>query len=569
MTAGKSQGSRWACVVVGALVLTVCVGAPQQPHVVRTVATQDQIRAAMNAEGKVTDPVPLLEYRTADTIGWFWTLSQAEGAAAASQHGMKPVPSRLGYLRRQAFPGSTPVYRLRGAQQAEYLLTASEHERQSLVDSGKFVQEGVLGHVAARRQTGTDALYRMSNGAERRVVPAARQSEFADRGYRIEQQLGYAWPVFHRAGAIYFGTFDRDGNQAMMARTEEIHHRPGDWWGGLRDFAGSGVPRNAWHWPGEDFTDREPAIGYYDDSRPDTLRKHVVQASGAGLRYFSFYWYWNPADGGAENYTEGLKAYMAATNRGQMDFNVVTCLHPWKDGTTALRLPAEQITKAADTIVDTYLSQPNYLRANDGRPVIGVCDARGIGGGDVDHIDVEDTRQFTDAIRERARARFGEEVLITVNGVPPVGAGFDGSDCLGQFDPSRSYRAYADNQRRFFSNFPGTLLRCATSDFDERPRIGIAIGDPGPDPAALRASFRWYDDADLTGFERVLAAVRADVAESARPSTVDNFVSLYAWNEWHEGGYIEPNRRDGCAYLNAVRRQLRLVTGNGCVATPS
>nr|WP_042191175.1 glycoside hydrolase family 99-like domain-containing protein [Kibdelosporangium sp. MJ126-NF4]CEL19889.1 hypothetical protein [Kibdelosporangium sp. MJ126-NF4]CTQ97113.1 hypothetical protein [Kibdelosporangium sp. MJ126-NF4] len=560
--------------VTGALALTLCVlaavfTAPQQRDVVNTAAAaQDVVRAAATAESKVTDPVPLLEFRTAEQAGWFWTLSHVEGAAAESQHGMTPQPTKLGYLRRQAFSGSQPVYRLRGKQKPDYLLTASERERRSLVDSGRFTEDGVLGHIAAKRQDGTEALYRMSNGTESRIVPVAKQAEFADRGYRIEQQLGYGWPVFHRTGAIYFGTFNRNTNQSLLAGVERVYHRKGDWWGGLRDFAGSGVTRNAWHWPDEDFTDREPAIGYYDDSRPDTLRKHITQASGAGLRYFSFYWYWNPADGGAENYIGGLKAFMAARNRGAMNFNVIPCLHPWNDGETSLKLPAEQINKAASTIVDTYLTQPNYLRANDGRPMIGICDARGVGRGDVNHIDVEDTRQFTDAIRKRAREKLGEEVLITLNGVPPGGGGFDGSDCLGQFDESRSYRKYAENQRQFFTYFPGKLVRCATSDFDERPRIGIAIEDPGPDPAALRERFRWYEDADLAGFERVLAAVRTDIAESTRPSTVDNFVSLYAWNEWHEGGYIEPNKRDGCAYLNVVRKQLRLITGSGCVANP-
>lgn len=526
--------------------------------------------APANSEGKVTDPVPLLEYRTAGQVGWFWTLSQAEGAAAAGQFGMTPQHTRLGFLRRQAFPGSQPVYRLRVADRSAYLLTASASERQSLLGSGRFTEGGVLGYAAASQLPGTEPLYRMSNGAEWRVVPAARQAEFSQRGYRTDGPLGHVWPAFHRVGAIYFGTFDAKGNQSMLAGVERVYKRPGDWWGGLRDFAGSGVPRNAWHWPEEDFRDREPAIGYYDDADPETLRKQIIQATGAGLRYFSFYWYWNPADGGAENYIEGLRAFLKAGNRNDISFNVLPCLHPWADGPVSLKLPEEQITKAANLIVDTYLTQPNYLRANDGRPILSVCDARGIGRGSLTGgVHAEDTRRFTDAVRARARARLGEEVLITLNGVPPAAAGFDGSDCLGQFDNSRSYQRYADNQRGFFRNYPGALIRCATSDFDERPRIAIAIPDPGPDPVRLRERFRWYPDADLAGFERLLDNVRADIAESTRPSTVDNFVSLYAWNEWHEGGYVEPNKRDGCAYLDAVRRKLGPTTGSGCVPNPS
>ncbi|MBP2471597.1 hypothetical protein JOF53_000469 [Crossiella equi] len=543
------------------LLAVLLVGAPPPPAVAAA--------SAAASEAKVTDPVPLLEYRTAGQVGWFWTLSQAEGASAEGQHGFTRQATRLGYLRRQAFPGSQPLYRLRVADRSAYLVTASAGERQSLLDSGRFVEGGVIGHAAATRQPGTEVLYRMSNGAEWRVVPAARQAEFTGRGYRTDGPLGYVWPAFHRVGAVYFGTFDAQGNQAMLANTKRVYNRDNDWWGGLRDFAGAGVPRNAWHWPEEDFADREPAIGYYDDAQPDTLRKHVAQATGAGLRYFSFYWYWNPANGGGENYAAGLRAFLAAANRTDISFNVLPCLHPWRDGPVELKLPEDQITKAANLLVDTYLTQPNYLRANDGRPILSVCDARGIGRGTATAPHTEDTRRFTDAIRARAREKLGEEVLLTLNGVPPTATGFDGSDCLGQFDNSRSYQRYADNQRAFFRNYPGTLIRCATSDFDERPRIAIAIPDPGPDPDKLRQSFRWYPDADLPAFERLLTTIRTDITESTRPSTVDNFISLYAWNEWHEGGFIEPNRRDGCAYLDAVRRQLNLTTGQGCTANPS
>ena len=44
---------------------------------------------------------------------------------------------------------------------------------------------------------------------------------------------------------------------------------------------------------------------------------------------------------------------------------------------------------------------------------------------------------------------------------------------------------------------------------------------------------------------------------------------IYAWNEWHEGGHIEPNVRDGCAYLNTVRERLKLATGSGCTPNPT
>ncbi|MEQ7127240.1 glycoside hydrolase family 99-like domain-containing protein [Actinopolymorpha sp. B11F2] len=535
-------------------------------------ATSEVAPVGGSAEAKVTDPVPLLELRTGGgaDAGWLWTLSAREAASAVTQHGMVQQDTRLGYLRRQKFTGSHPIYRLRLISRSAYLLTASPTERSALVASGDFVDEGVLGYAASTRQPGTSALWRMSNGTEWRVVPESRREEFTGRGYATDGPLGYVRPTYHRVGAIYFATWDAHGNQGIIDNSELVYGRR-DWWGGVKDFAGHDTPQRTWHWSDEDWSDLKPSIGYYDDSDPETLERHVAQAKGAGLDHFSFYWYWNPAGAGDENYVTGLRAFLQARNRSDIDFAVMPCLHPWGDGSTSLQLPAAQIDRAAHVLVDEYLAQPNYLRANDGRPILEICDTRGIGSGSAEGSDLPAVRQFTDAVRARAKAKLGEDVLILRNsdlGLDDTAAGIDGQQCQGQFDSSRSYPRYVDNQRAFFASRPGILVRCATSHFDERPRIAIQIPDPQPaTDESLEAAFRWYPDQSLAEFRRLLGFVQQDIAESTRPQLVDNMVLLYAWNEWHEGGYVEPNVKDGCGYLNAARAAFQL-RGSGCVTNP-
>jgi hypothetical protein len=531
-----------------------------------TTVVTPHARAATAAdqEVKVTDPVPLLELRTAGNAGWFWTLSEAEAASAVARNGMTLLASRVGYLRRQPFAGSQPVYRLRYHAKATYLLTASATERDALANSGAFSYEGVLGYAFATAQPGTVRLHRMDNGSEWRVVPEPQVASFAARGYTDNGPLGYVYLTYDRVGAIYFGTFDADGNQALMANVQRVYGRAGDWWGGVKDFAGYDAPANRWHWPQADFSDLKPGIGYYDDARPSTVEQQVARAAGAGLRYFSFYWYWNPAGDGAEQLVDGLRSFLQASNRASLDFAVMPCVHPWTNGGVSLGIPAAQITRAAGVLVDSYLGQPNYLRANDGRPIIQMCDTRGIGDGSASAA-----RQFTDAIRAQARAKWGEEVLITMNdqlGVPASGSGFDGSQVQGRYDASRSYQHYADTERARIAQYPGALIRGVTSGFDNRPWDAIGITDPGPDAteAQLEQSFSWYDDHTVARFGTLLANLQADIDASTRPPTVDNLVLVYAWNEWHEGGHIEPNVRDGCAYLNAIHDNLKLTSGSDC-----
>ena len=81
-------------------------------------------------------------------------------------------------------------------------------------------------------------------------------------------------------------------------------------------------------------------------------------------------------------------------------------------------------------------------------------------------------------------------------------------------------------------------------------------------------AIRWMPDQSLDGYRTAVRNAAADMAASTRPSTVDNYLFLYAWNEWHEGGIIEPNKRDGCAYLDILHTELSLQ-GPGCVANPA
>jgi hypothetical protein len=114
------------------------------------------------------------------------------------------------------------------------------------------------------------------------------------------------------------------------------------------------------------------------------------------------------------------------------------------------------------------------------------------------------------------------------------------------------------------------VIRGVTSGFDNRPWDAIGITDPGANATEqqLESSFSWYDDHTIDRFGALLSNVQADPDASSRPPTVDNFVLIYAWNEWHEGGHIEPNIRDGCGYLDTIRNRLALTSGAGCVTNP-
>ncbi|NED99781.1 glycoside hydrolase family 99-like domain-containing protein [Phytoactinopolyspora halotolerans] len=517
-------------------------------------AMVEQAADALAAED--AEPLPLVELVSKGGSGRLYTADAAEARGAAA-NGMTRTPGQIGYLPREPFTGSKPMYRLKPSPTAsKWLFTAGKAERDRLIRQG-WVYEGIAAHLYTEPGPGLVELRRFTNGKEWRLALKPRTAELQNAGYTLDGPVGYVHENWVRAGAVYFGMFNIDGHQNTIRRTEEVYGREGDWWGGVRDFY-DGHHYATDNWPDTDFSYLKPSIGYYDDSHPETLEKHIDQATSSGLSFFSFYWYWNSQTQQGQVTDAALDAFLAADNKDEIDFTVGLCAHPFG----GLRIPPEQFGAVADVLVDTYLSQENTLRTNDDRKILNICDARGIGDGSNAQIS-----QFISTVRQKARQRLDENIYVMINqgGFDPRqvrNAGGDAAYCTtdGPAVEAESYRRYLERQRSFYDAAPGAYGRCVMSDFDERPRYPIET--PNVD------DIRWMPDHTMDGFRQAVHNVRADMQASTRPPEVDNLLYVYAWNEWHEGGAIEPNERDGCAYLDILREELRMSQGSGCVAVP-
>lgn len=47
------------------------------------------------------------------------------------------------------------------------------------------------------------------------------------------------------------------------------------------------------------------------------------------------------------------------------------------------------------------------------------------------------------------------------------------------------------------------------------------------------------------------------INEATRPDVSQDFVIINAWNEWGEGAILEPSKKDGYGYLEAVQYALK------------
>lgn len=361
----------------------------------------------------------------------------------------------------------------------------------------------------------------------------------------------------YKVGTYYFGTFN--GPSCVVCGGSNT-----DWWKGVRDYYNGSIDPP---WQSDDFSYLKPALGFYDNSQSAVLEKQILQARANGLQFFNFYWYWqstlNGGNGG-ERYFHGLQAFLAAKNTEDLEFAVSITSHPWGN----LNIPASHSAAAIDLIIQKYLGKPHYLRTTDGRPVVFVIDTRGMNGGSQ-----TDVINFLALLSQRVSQQMGVSPFVVMSSelhnlnlsdpnyldVKNL-AGVQGYSCLNYFGASLnpgsstvgSQVRYNNALNGIFNNFTNKpMIPCYMTEFNEKPRT--RVGTPS-------SQIRYLNDWTLSGFSSGLTTVKNWVNGRSQ-GVVNNWVNLYAWNEWHEGGVnLEPSDRDGNRQLAQVASVFGLAT---------
>jgi Glycosyltransferase WbsX len=363
----------------------------------------------------------------------------------------------------------------------------------------------------------------------------------------------------YMVGAFYFGSFDATA-AGIIDGTREVYNRRGDWWGGVVDFYGRepGIPKDDRGWTG-DWSGLKPAIGYYDDSSTEVLEKQIRQASDAGLGFFSFYWYPSLETPGGEALAGALHTFLKARNRELLKFNITIYSHPWNDDFAIGPANAEM---AADRIV-SYFAEPNYLRLPDGRPVLALGDYRNVRSASGEKcVDkaclLSAAEHFIALIKRRAVAKIGIAPFIEIQagatGWDEV-AGVDATTCLTPPVTIEGGTRYPDLDASVFRPLVSksrVVSPCMLVNFDERPRQDILIKD--------RSKIRYLIGKTRHKFRNNLLAAKqfSELQFSRAANPAARIIYLYAWNEWHEGGVIEPNIATGSEDLETVSEVFHL-----------
>jgi len=313
------------------------------------------------------------------------------------------------------------------------------------------------------------------------------------------------------------------------------------WWGpGFTEWTNvvSAVPQFSGH-----EQPRLPAdLGYYDLRVPEVRAKQASLARAHGIEAFCYWHYWF----GGQRLLERPVNEILASGEPDFPFCLAWANETWsrrwlgqeKDVLVKQVYSPEDNCRHAAWLAEAF-ADSRYLRIN-GRPIFAIYRPG----------DLPDLKHFADAVRGACKLRgVSDPHIIGVNSHQHADWRQRGLDANLDFEPQlgvlpnflasglkvfdyASARKLMHGRKRNYPFHP-----CIFTAWDNTPRRGkdaIVFVDSTPELFA-------------EGLNETIESVEGKPFE-------ERLVFVNAWNEWAEGNYLEPDQKNGRAYLEAVRR---------------
>lgn len=323
---------------------------------------------------------------------------------------------------------------------------------------------------------------------------------------------------------------------------------------------------------------KEPLWGYEDEGDPKVMAKKIDAAADHGIDAFLFDWYWHPQGPYLERGLEG--GFLLAPNNHRLKFAIMWANHDWVNIHPAHRtrppqvlrngvLSPEDFKKATDHIIRNYFSHPSYWKVKGGLYFsfyemskllknFGSLEACAAG-----------LKDFRNRVREAGLGELHLNAIVWGDTILPGEEKIDNIDAvIGElgFDSVTSYIWIHHREMPTFpftdySSYRDECQKDWETFYAERTLPYFPNVTMGWDPSPRTIQTDVYDNMGypftpiLNGnrpeeFKKALQSVKVFLDEKYPEG---GFFTINAWNEWTEGSYLEPDTKDGFAYLEVVR----------------
>lgn len=311
------------------------------------------------------------------------------------------------------------------------------------------------------------------------------------------------------------------------------------------------------------YANRNPLLGHYNTQ--ETMDADIDCASSYGIDVFSILWYYwgNATDEGHDNVTtiknldKGIEQYLASPNKSKMKFMMEVT-----NADRALSITSvEQWNEVIDVFVDVA-QDSTYFRI-EGRPVVKIHDGsrfyNQLGGADGG---LEQCRTVLSNFRQKAAAAGLGDIIIMLG---TYGAGGVGPGSVFVQAGANGCMQYAGiDETKPIDHYPFTDLGVYTKKIrdihqnDAIPWVPYVMSgwDASPWGGEGRPTF---EVATRGEWEQELRKVKSELLVSdnygfrRKDGSVQKAFSIYAWNEFGEGGYVAPTESLGYMKVEAIK----------------
>lgn len=297
------------------------------------------------------------------------------------------------------------------------------------------------------------------------------------------------------------------------------------------------------------FPDREPLLGWYPEKEVWVAEKHIEWAASYGIDFFAYDWYW---DGKKPILNHAIDAYLKAKNESNVKFCLLWANH------SSIPESLSQFNLMVEYWITNYFKNPHYFYVR-GKPLVIVFSPDQFQK-NVLRFGESTERLFTNA-REKA-------IECNLKGIYFVGCttamsywvktylpefGYDAvsgynyhsraisGEYTGKESPATNYMQLLDGYKSQWkwildkSTLPYFIP--VTSGWDSRPWGSNSV----------------HDQCSSTPQQFKTMLAEAKIAVDQFPDKTMGTILIYAWNEFGEGGYIEPTQKWQFQYLQILK----------------
>lgn len=314
---------------------------------------------------------------------------------------------------------------------------------------------------------------------------------------------------------------------------------------------------------------RKPLWGYVNEANPAVMEMEINEAVRHGVNVFIYDWYWFDRRPFLENCLND--GFLKARNNKDMKFYLMWANHNvdhlWDRRLAAIEpeiiwrgtVNRAEFEEMADRMIDKYFSIENYYRIDD-KPVFMIYDIENLvrGFGTIDN-----TRKALDWLREACvqKGHKGLHLQLLIRGDRKPHQEAVGEDITYQ---ALTSRLGADSVTCYhMAQLAGFKSVDYVTQMNAAEAIWQKIDEEYTIPFFPNVACGWDNSPRRVYKPKIVTGNTPDKVETAlwhakeyidtHPLPV-NLITVNSWNEWTEGGYLEPDDLYGYGYLEAVKK---------------